>query len=174
MKKPRRMTFAACVFAYCIAAFAWGQEKKTDQPLSRDQLRIAAQQICPTSGTKLGEHGTPIKVKVGKEHVFLCCKGCLKKKISPKPSFPPHVLELGGWERNKRSKASQPPSTVSSITSSSQGSGSATTTTTTTSITVKKERRRVLSNRFSRRFKDCKNTSPLWGMFKTELCCAST
>ena len=84
MKKPRRMTFAACVFAYCIAAFAWGQEKKTDQPLSRDQLRIAAQQICPTSGTKLGEHGTPIKVKVGKEHVFLCCKGCLKKKISPK------------------------------------------------------------------------------------------
>ncbi len=52
--------------------------------VKRDQLRIAVQEICPTSGGKLGEHGAPIKVKVGaQETVFLCCQGCLKGKINP-------------------------------------------------------------------------------------------
>lgn len=52
----------------------------------KDQLHIAVQQICPVSGQALGDHGTPIKVTVGakKEEVFLCCKGCLQKKIDPK------------------------------------------------------------------------------------------
>ena len=49
----------------------------------RDQLRIAVQEICPTSGNRLGEHGPPIKVKVGEETVFLCCQGCLKDTIDP-------------------------------------------------------------------------------------------
>ncbi len=52
----------------------------------RDKLRIAAQGICPVSGQKLGEHGPPLKVVVGKqkEEVFLCCKGCLKEKLDAK------------------------------------------------------------------------------------------
>ena len=50
----------------------------------RDQLRIAVQGICPMTGLKLGAHGTPVKVKFGKESLFLCCKGCLKKKVDPK------------------------------------------------------------------------------------------
>ena len=50
----------------------------------RDQLRIAVQAICPTSGQKLGAHGAPIKVRVGEETVFLCCQGCLQGKIDPK------------------------------------------------------------------------------------------
>jgi hypothetical protein len=35
------------------------------------------------SGAKLGSHGTPVKVTVGKqkEEVFLCCKGCLKGQL---------------------------------------------------------------------------------------------
>ena len=49
----------------------------------RDRLRMAVQEICPSSGQKLGTHGQPIKVKVGKETVFLCCKGCLKQKLNP-------------------------------------------------------------------------------------------
>ncbi len=57
------------------------QKQKQDK---RDQLRIAVQEICPMSGNKLGEHGAPIKVKVGEETVFLCCKGCLKDKIEPR------------------------------------------------------------------------------------------
>ena len=50
---------------------------------NREQLRIAVQEICPASGDRLGEHGAPIKVKVGQETVFLCCQGCLKDKIDP-------------------------------------------------------------------------------------------
>ena len=41
------------------------------------------QEICPVSGQKLGAHGPPIKVNVGKESVFLCCQGCLQGKINP-------------------------------------------------------------------------------------------
>ena len=46
---------------------------KEDQ-LKRNKLHIAVQKICPISGDKLGEHGPPIKVTVGKskEEVFLC------------------------------------------------------------------------------------------------------
>lgn len=60
------------------------QDAKRKQQKRRDQLKIAVQEICPTTGAKLREHGTPIKVKVGEETIFLCCKGCLKKKIDPK------------------------------------------------------------------------------------------
>jgi len=49
----------------------------------RDQLRIAVQDICPVSGEKLGSMGESIKVQVGKETVFLCCKGCMSEKIDP-------------------------------------------------------------------------------------------
>ena len=49
----------------------------------RDQMHIAVQEICPVTGQKLGEHGAPIKVKIGEEAVFLCCKGCLQGKVNP-------------------------------------------------------------------------------------------
>jgi len=49
----------------------------------RDQLRIAVQDICPVSGQRLGSMGAPRKVRVGKETVFLCCRGCLQKQINP-------------------------------------------------------------------------------------------
>ena len=57
---------------------AYGQETSR-----RDQLRTAVQGICPISGERLGQHGPPVKVQVGKETVFLCCQGCLKGQISP-------------------------------------------------------------------------------------------
>ena len=53
-------------------------------PSQRDQLRIAVQKICPVSGQQLGAHGPPIKVAIGQEEVFLCCKGCLKGKVNPR------------------------------------------------------------------------------------------
>lgn len=46
-----------------------------------EKLHIAAQAICPVTGGKLGSMGKPVKVKVGEEHVYVCCKGCLSKKI---------------------------------------------------------------------------------------------
>ena len=70
-----------------IGQVASGQGAKSDQArIARDKLRAAVQEICPVSGNKLGEHGAPIKVAVGKqkEEVFLCCQGCLKKEINAK------------------------------------------------------------------------------------------
>jgi hypothetical protein len=49
-----------------------------------DQVKIAAQQICPVSGKRLGIMGTPIKRKIGKEEVFLCCEACTKGKVDRK------------------------------------------------------------------------------------------
>lgn len=47
-----------------------------------DQLAVEVQKICPVSGAELGSMGDPVKVKVGEQHAFLCCKGCQGKKLS--------------------------------------------------------------------------------------------
>ena len=69
------------VFAMLAVVIGWGQESNGQTPPNHEELRIAVQQICPVSGNKLGEHGKPIKIKVGEEMVYLCCQGCLKGKI---------------------------------------------------------------------------------------------
>jgi len=71
-------TFALATVAMGLCSIASAQELSR-----RDQVHIAVQEICPISGQKLGEHGAPIKVKVGEETVFLCCKGCLQGKVNP-------------------------------------------------------------------------------------------
>lgn len=53
----------------------------TSRKQRNDLIQINAQKICPVTGQKLGSMGKPIKVKVGKEHIFLCCKGCKKRKL---------------------------------------------------------------------------------------------
>ena len=55
------------------------------QEVSRhDQIHIAVQEICPVSGQKLGDHGAPLKVKIGEEALFVCCRGCLQgKQVDP-------------------------------------------------------------------------------------------
>lgn len=47
-----------------------------------DKLKIAAQKICPVMGKPLGSMGSPVKVKLGDEEVFLCCKACATKQVS--------------------------------------------------------------------------------------------
>ena len=75
------------VMAWIVGAvqFAVGQPPANgeQEQQRRDQLRIAVQDICPISGQKLGSMGAPIKVQVGEETIFLCCKGCMKQKINP-------------------------------------------------------------------------------------------
>lgn len=44
-----------------------------------DQAAIARQRVCPVMGTRLGDHGAPIKVMVGTQPIYLCCKGCIGK-----------------------------------------------------------------------------------------------
>lgn len=75
--KNARMLF---VLALIIGV---GQLAHAQEPAQRDPLRIAVQEICPVSGQKLGEHGAPLKVKVGEETVFVCCEGCLKGQVNP-------------------------------------------------------------------------------------------
>jgi len=81
-----KMIFALALVAgtvVCGHSLLEAQQPQAEGKQSqRDQLRITAQKICPVSGQKLGDHGQPIKVKVGKESVYLCCKGCLKSKVN--------------------------------------------------------------------------------------------
>lgn len=70
-------------FAGALVAAGLGSIASAQEPPQRDQIHIAAQEICPVSGEKLGSHGAPIKVKIGKEAVFLCCRGCLQGKVDP-------------------------------------------------------------------------------------------
>jgi YHS domain-containing protein len=41
-----------------------------------DRAAALAQKVCPVSGDKLGEMGTPFKVTVKGRDVFLCCPSC--------------------------------------------------------------------------------------------------
>jgi hypothetical protein len=45
------------------------------------QVRMSVQEICPVSGQQLGSHGVPVEVKIGDEHLFLCCQGCASGQI---------------------------------------------------------------------------------------------
>ena len=82
--KNARMLFGLAL-SLATTQMVAGQEPSAAQQeqLRRDQLRMAVQEICPASGQKLGTHGKPIKVKVGEETIFLCCKGCLQQKLKP-------------------------------------------------------------------------------------------
>lgn len=67
------------------SATALTQGSETEQEQARrDRLHAAVQKICPVSGQTLGAHGDPIKVKIGKEEVFLCCRECAKKQVDRK------------------------------------------------------------------------------------------
>ena len=48
-----------------------------------DKIKLSVQEICPVSGNKLSIDAGPVKVKVGKEVVFLYSKNQLGEKISP-------------------------------------------------------------------------------------------
>lgn len=44
-----------------------------------DQAGIARQKICPVMNTPLGDHGAPIKLVVGDQPIYVCCKGCVSQ-----------------------------------------------------------------------------------------------
>jgi YHS domain-containing protein len=79
----RFFVFALAIGAAHLFTVASAKEPSPQEEAKRDQIHIAVQEVCPVSGEKLGEHGAPIKTKVGEETVFLCCKGCLQEKVSP-------------------------------------------------------------------------------------------
>ena len=70
----RIIVVVASLFAASLAA---AQEKE----MTSDEVRAAVQKICPVSGLKLGDHGDPIRAKIGEQEVFLCCKSCKNGKV---------------------------------------------------------------------------------------------
>ncbi len=48
-----------------------------------DAASAETQHFCPVSGEMLGSMGTPIKVDVKRESVWLCCDGCKEKDLDP-------------------------------------------------------------------------------------------
>jgi len=75
--------FAVAGLLAGMAGSSYGQQPAgaDEQQIARDQLRAAVQEICPVSGNKLGAHGAPVKVQIGQEVVFLCCRGCMQGKV---------------------------------------------------------------------------------------------
>jgi len=84
--------FAASLLAiFCFAQAQGQQHQETSKQqeaksnlTDNDRLQIAVQKICPVSGGELGSMGEPIKVKVGEQIAYLCCKGCQGKKLDAK------------------------------------------------------------------------------------------
>lgn len=44
-----------------------------------DRPGIAEQRACPVMGAELGSMGPPVKLLIGDQAVYLCCKGCIDK-----------------------------------------------------------------------------------------------
>jgi len=73
--------YAAALLSFALLAVSVTAIADDEELSPSDHLQAAVQGICPVSGNKLGEHGAPIKVKVGKQTLFLCCPGCAEGKI---------------------------------------------------------------------------------------------
>jgi hypothetical protein len=44
-----------------------------------DRDGLDRQEVCPVTKARLGSMGTPIKVLVGQQPLYLCCRGCVSK-----------------------------------------------------------------------------------------------
>lgn len=70
----------AAVAMFAISAFAQETQQQKSTLTDAEHLQIAVQKICPVTGEELGSMGEPLKVKVGEQVAFLCCKGCQGKE----------------------------------------------------------------------------------------------
>ncbi len=52
-----------------------------------DEAGIARQKVCPVTGAALDSMGGPVKVLVGGQPLYLCCKGCLGKVQSAPEAY---------------------------------------------------------------------------------------
>ena len=63
--------------------------------LGPEDRRLAeAQKSCPITGEPLGSMGTPVKVDLKNQSVFLCCKACQKKALADPVKTLEKVKEL--------------------------------------------------------------------------------
>lgn len=74
--KAQKLIIPAFILFVFVSSNVQAQKKDNS-----DEMRISVQGICPVSGNKLGSMGTPVKIKLGEESAFLCCKGCVGKQV---------------------------------------------------------------------------------------------
>lgn len=84
MMKKLNLLVAVLFIAAAASRSLGADPSDKEKSAASDKVRAAVQAICPVSGEKLGAHGTPVKVKIGQEEMFLCCKACAKGKVDPK------------------------------------------------------------------------------------------
>ncbi|MEP3479734.1 MAG: hypothetical protein ABJZ55_10840 [Fuerstiella sp.] len=82
MKRQFSLLLMLTCISLCPTVHADDSLPESTKALSRhDQLKIAAQKICPVMGKPLGSMGSPIKVKIGEQELFLCCEACRSKQV---------------------------------------------------------------------------------------------
>ena len=80
MMRGSMFGLAACAaLVFQTAALAQSQTDVAAEKV--DRLLVQAQKICPVSGKDLTAMGGPIKAEIGKQTVFLCCRGCLEHRV---------------------------------------------------------------------------------------------
>ena len=57
------------------------EAQDTNRLTDADRLQIEVQKICPVTGAELGSMGEPVKVQIGDQNAYLCCKGCVDKQV---------------------------------------------------------------------------------------------
>ncbi len=77
----RLLQITSIAVAISLASYALGQGTTLSE---FDRTKLAVQKICPVSGNELASVDNPMKVKIGAEEIFLCCKRCAKGKIDAK------------------------------------------------------------------------------------------
>jgi len=82
--QPKLLTSISLMLLFATVSIGVADDQHGDhRHVNRhDQLKIAAQGICPVMGKPLGSMGSPIKVKIGEEDLFLCCDACRTKQVS--------------------------------------------------------------------------------------------
>lgn len=71
-----------------------------------DAAGIARQRFCPVTGLELGSRGTPVKMLVGQQVVYLCYRGCIPQFETHPDSFLARLTTAGF---NVSPQAANPP-----------------------------------------------------------------
>lgn len=68
------------------------------QLTASDQAGVSRQKICPVMDTPLGDHGNPIKLIVGDQPLYVCCKGCIRKVQQDPQAFLAKSRQMSGLQ----------------------------------------------------------------------------
>ena len=60
-----------------------------------DRTGIARQAVCPVMGKQLGSHGTPIKLMVEDQPMYVCCKSCISRVRKEPRIYLPNAAARG-------------------------------------------------------------------------------